>query len=86
MRHLFDVTEQLTNGIDVKVHATRGQDWCEDMKCKHKERKETAAAMLRNDKPNNTFVIAKVCKLPVMVVRDLEAEYLEELKRKGAEA
>lgn len=84
-RRLFDITKQMTNGIDFEIHKKRGQDWCDNLKRKYKGRKETAAAMLRNDKPNNIFVIARVCHLDIMTVREIEDEYLEELKRKEAE-
>jgi hypothetical protein len=83
MRRLIDITKQLTNGLDVEVHTTRGEHLEVNLKRRIKERKAKAAAMLRNDTPNNVFVIARVCHLDVMTVRDLEREYLNEMKRKG---
>ncbi|PFP29835.1 hypothetical protein COJ96_09125 [Bacillus sp. AFS073361] len=83
MRRLFDITEQITNGIDYGVHATRGEFWEDNLRTELESRKQKAADMLRNDTPNNIFKIAGLCKLPVLVVRDLEREYLNDINYKG---
>ncbi|WP_284561359.1 hypothetical protein [Bacillus sp. T2.9-1] len=76
MHHFFDITEQITNGIDFEVHATRGEHWDESIWNEFESRKEKAAAMLRNDMPNNIFKIAQIVKLPVMIVREMESQYI----------
>jgi hypothetical protein len=61
MRRLLDITEQITNGIDYEVHATRGEFWEDNLHTELEARKQKASEMLRNDTPNNIFKIAGSC-------------------------
>ena len=84
MRRLFDVTSLLVNSNDEEVHRTRGESWESRTKDEFESRKEKAKEMFRNRRPEtDIFRVAQIVKLPVMVVREVEAEYLEEIKRKG---
>lgn len=84
MRRLFDVTSLLVNSNDEEVHRTRGESWESRTKGEFESRKEKAKEMLRNRRPEtDIFRVSQIVKLPVMVVREIEAEYLEEIKREG---
>lgn len=73
-RRLFDITEELINPIDLQVHKKRAFE-PKDLAF----RKQTAESLL-HQKRYDIFKIADVAKLPVMIVREIEAEYN---KRKG---
>ncbi|MGP4073968.1 hypothetical protein ACTWQB_15680 [Piscibacillus sp. B03] len=66
--------------IDEVVHRTRGECWDEKTRREYESRKRKAASMLRNNQPNKVFVIAWVTNLPILTVRELEKEYLEEIE------
>ncbi|MCM2535169.1 hypothetical protein NDK43_26010 [Neobacillus pocheonensis] len=58
----------------------RGKHWeaylVEDLEA----RKKLTATMFRNNRPtNDVFVLARVNKLSVLTVREIEAEYLQEI-------
>lgn len=72
MTALRDDVPQTVNSIDFEVHSNRGQRWFKSEKEEFNRRILHAETLLRNDEPNNVFVIAKVCKLSVLTVRDLK--------------
>ncbi|MFE4521998.1 hypothetical protein ACFRCQ_07545 [Cytobacillus firmus] len=81
MRRLFDVTEKLTNGYEMEIHENRGKTWDADLKEEDEARKRQARSMLwerinEGRERNTVFKIAEVCKLPVLVVREVEADFL----------
>lgn len=78
---LRDIIPKLTNSNDFEVHSTRGRKWTPHEQEELSRRKIHAQTLLRNDEPNNIFVIAKVCKLSLMTVRDLEAKSRKEAGR-----
>lgn len=73
-RRLFDLTEELINSTDLEVHKKRAFE-PKDLTF----RKKTAESLL-HQKRYDIFKIADVAKLPVMIVREIEADYN---KRKG---
>jgi hypothetical protein len=76
-RRLFDVVPQLLNENDIEVHKNRAYEDNSRLKEEFESRKATAAGMFRNRRPDSTvFRIAQIVKLPVMVVREVEAEVL----------
>lgn len=75
MTALRDVIPEIVNGIDFEVHSSRGRNWTAHEREELSRRKLHAETLLRNDEPNDVFVIAKVCKLSVLTVRDLEERY-----------
>ncbi|MEG8975394.1 hypothetical protein U8Y98_01610 [Priestia megaterium] len=80
---LRDIIPELTNSNDFEVHSTRGRKWTLHELEELSRCKIHAETLLRNDELNDVFVIAKVCKLSLMAVRDLEAKYRKETKQKN---
>ncbi|MFF2291011.1 hypothetical protein [Peribacillus butanolivorans] len=74
---LVDIVDQLTNGIDFGVHATRGERFDRRERKAFEAAKKRAAEMFMNNRPENTvFRIAQICKISVMTARGIEAAVL----------
>lgn len=76
-----EVTFEIANRNEYEIHSERGDNWNEETIQEIEARKRQAIGMFKEDAETNSerntvFRVAQKAKLPVLVVREIEAELI----------